>query len=334
MKNTQTEMGLISNLITDMTIQGATDAELARAVKHSMVVIDAEKHGLNYKQSYIDNGVAELKKKYQNSSRGGATTIISRAKSQAPVPERKEGYKIDPQTGKKIYTPTGNEYSNKKGEIVPKMQRSTKMAETDDAFTLVSKNGGTPIEKVYATHANKLKALGNQARKEMLITPPLEYSPTAFKTYAPQVQSLNAKLNVAQKNAPLERKAQLLANAIVKQKKQANPSMDKDSYKKEEQKALAEARARTGAGKQRIQITDLEWEAIQAGAISNNKLTSILKNSNLDDVKKLATPRTSLGISPAMLARAKAMIAAGYTQNEIASSLGVSKSSLNSALNS
>lgn len=333
MRNTQTEMGLISNLITDMTIQAASTAEIARAVKHSMVVIDAEKHGLNYKQSYVDNGIAELKKKYQNSSRGGATTIISRAKSQAVVDERSQTVKIDPQTGKKIYTPTGNQYLNAKGELVNKTQRSTKMAETDDAFTLVSKNGGTPIEKVYATHANKLKSLGNQARKELLATGPLEYSPTAFKTYAPQVQSLNAKLNVAQKNAPLERKAQLLANAIVKQKKQANPNMDKDSYKKEEQKALAEARARTGAGKQRIQITDLEWEAIQAGAISNNKLSSILRNANLDDVKKLATPRTSVGVSPAMLARAKSMLAAGYTQNEIASSLGISKSSLNSALN-
>ena len=44
MKNTQTEMGKISNLITDMTLKGATQDELARAVRHSMVVIDAEKH--------------------------------------------------------------------------------------------------------------------------------------------------------------------------------------------------------------------------------------------------------------------------------------------------
>ena len=64
MKNTQTEMGKISNLITDMTLKGATDSELARAVKHSMVVIDAEKHKLDYKQSEIDNGISALKKKY------------------------------------------------------------------------------------------------------------------------------------------------------------------------------------------------------------------------------------------------------------------------------
>lgn len=62
MKNTQTEMGKVSNLITDMTLKGATEDELARAVRHSMVVIDAEKHKLDYKQSEIDNGISSLKK--------------------------------------------------------------------------------------------------------------------------------------------------------------------------------------------------------------------------------------------------------------------------------
>ncbi|MEG2624412.1 MAG: helix-turn-helix domain-containing protein, partial [Clostridia bacterium] len=37
---TQREMGTISNLLTDMTLRGAVDEELVRAVKHSMVVID------------------------------------------------------------------------------------------------------------------------------------------------------------------------------------------------------------------------------------------------------------------------------------------------------
>lgn len=41
----QQEMGKVSNLITDMTIHGANTDELARAVRHSMVVIDSEKHG-------------------------------------------------------------------------------------------------------------------------------------------------------------------------------------------------------------------------------------------------------------------------------------------------
>ena len=53
----QQEMGKISNLITDMTIRGANSEELARAVRHSMVVIDSEKHELDFKQSEKDNGI-------------------------------------------------------------------------------------------------------------------------------------------------------------------------------------------------------------------------------------------------------------------------------------
>ena len=36
--NTQLEMGKVSNLITDMNIQGATPEEITRAARHSMVV--------------------------------------------------------------------------------------------------------------------------------------------------------------------------------------------------------------------------------------------------------------------------------------------------------
>ena len=78
MKKTDTEMGRISNLITDMTLLGADDHEIARAVKHSMVVIDAEKHKLDYKASEKDNNISALMKKYQGKARGGASTIVSR----------------------------------------------------------------------------------------------------------------------------------------------------------------------------------------------------------------------------------------------------------------
>lgn len=339
MRNTQTEMGMISNLITDMTIQGAVNSEIARAVKHSMVVIDAEKHKLDYKQSYLDNNIIELKRKYQGGARAGAETLISRASSEARVDKRKgrsaaEGGPIDKETGKLMFTPTGEEYVNAQGKTIRRTEKSTRMAETDDARTLMSKDGtGTLIESVYANHANKLKALANEARKEMVNTPKLEYSPSAFKTYSSEVQSLTAKLNVAKKNAPLERQAQLLANAAVKQKRLDNPGLTKDDLKKEERKSLALYRARTGAGKQSIEITPPEWEAIQAGAISNNRLKGILQNSNLDEIKKLATPRTQVGMSAALVARAKAMATSGYTQAEIASALGVSASSINTAIN-
>src|SRR5699024_5339429 len=86
---TQSEMGKILNLITDMTLAGASNAELARAVKHSMVVIDAAKHKLNYKQSEIDNNIAELRRTYQvkidkngKVRYGGASTLISAASGQ------------------------------------------------------------------------------------------------------------------------------------------------------------------------------------------------------------------------------------------------------------
>lgn len=319
-------MGDISNLITDMSIKGATESEIARAVRHSMVVIDAHKHGLNYKQSYIDNGIAALKEKYQGSARAGASTLISRASSDERIPAVKKEYKIDPKTGKKILTETGETYVDRKtGKTVLRTTKTTKMAATDDAFTLSS---GTPMETIYATHANKLKALANQARKEYVNTGTTPYSPTAKKTYSKEVSSLDAKLNVALKNAPLERQAQILANQVVKLKQEANPGMDKDDLKKVKTQALNEARNRTGAKKQQISITDREWEAIQAGAISNNKLTKILNNTDLDQIKQLATPRTKVSLSPAKEKRALSMLNTGYTYAEIADALGIPVSTI------
>lgn len=335
MANTQIQMGKISNLITDMTIKGATTGEIVRAVRHSMVVIDAEKHGLNWKQSEKDHGISELKQKYQESKTGGATTIISLAKSKAVIPDRKArpaalGGSIDPATGKKVFVNTNATYVDRNGKTVYKTITSTKMAEATDAFKLSS---GTPREALYADHANKLKALANLARKEAFNTKTIEYSPTAKVAYSAEVASLSAKLNLAIKNKPLERQAQLIANAVVRAKKEANPQMDSDTRKKIESQALAQARERTGAKKQRIVITDKEWEAIQSGAISNKRLTDILDNTDLDNVKKLATPRTATVMIPSKLARAQNMLAAGYTQAEIADALGVPTSTLNDALN-
>lgn len=329
----QTQMGVVSNLITDMTIKGANTQELARAVRHSMVVIDAEKHELNWKQSAIDNGIKQLQQKYQHDAKtgrtGGASTLISRASSDIRVPERKQGYRTDPLTGKKVYTQTDASFVNKEGKLVTKTTKSKKLAEAEDAYSLSS---GTPMEDVYAAHSNKLKSLANQARKASSQTKYTPYSPSARKVYDPQVKTLDAKLHVALKNAPLERRAQLVANAIVTQKRQANPDMDHAELKKVKAQALAVARARTGASKKRVEITDAEWEAIQAGAISTNKLNQILDNSDLDQVKQKATPREKLLMTNAKEQRALAMAAAGYTQAEIADALGVSLTTLKRSL--
>lgn len=347
----QREMGIISNLITDMTIKGATDDELARAVKHSMVVIDCVKHNLDYKQSYKDNGIQELKNKYQAKESGkpggGSSTIISLAKSEERVPERKLVYSTAKMTkeekaaydrGEVVYRPTGRTIKKKiNGEWVdtgkPALQKSTKMREAKDASILSS---GYAIEDVYVKHANTLKSLANQARAASRKTPRLEQSPSAKQTYAAEVESLKNKLVDAEKNRPVERQAQLIASASMKAKVAANPELkeDKDAYKKASNKALTMARTMTGAGKKAVEvkITDREWEAIQSGAISDSMLQRILNNTDMDAVKKRATPRASVGLSEAQIARARNMAARGLTQADIAEALGVSTSTVNKAL--
>jgi hypothetical protein len=337
-KRKQQEMGKISNLITDMTIRGAGPDDIVRAVKHSMVVIDAEKHDLDFARSSKDHGILQLKEKYQGGKKAGASTLISRAKSDIYIDQvkprpAKEGGPIDPKTGKKVFVPTGKTTVNKKGQTVTKQQRFDKLAIEDDAFKLVSKDGGTRIEHVYATHSNQLKSLANAARKEALVTKPIKVSDSAKRVYSNEVATLNAKLNLAKKNAPRERQAQLLANQVVSQKRQANPDMDSDDLKKVKNQALEEMRQRTGAKKDRIFITQKEWDAIQAGAISPSKLTDILNNADQETVKKLATPRTDKLMTSTKTARAEAMLAAGYTQAEVASHLGVSLTTLKDSLN-
>jgi len=330
----QVEMGVVSNLITDMTIRGANPSELARAVRHSMVVIDAEKHNLNYKQSAIDNNISQLKAKYQGGPRGGASTLISRATSEIRVADRKprsaaEGGPVDKATGKKIFTPTGETYIDRHGKLVVKKIVSQKLAETHDARSLSS---GTPIEKIYADHSNRVKALANKARKESVHTKATAYSPSAKAVYSNEVATLDSKLRLALRNSPLERQAQVLANAVVAAKRRATPEMEHAEVKRLKAQALAEARIRTGAKKQQIQITDSEWAAIQSGAISNNKLTQILNNADLDLVKRLATPKATVLMTAVKKNRAAALLSAGYTQAEVADALGVSLTTLKNTL--
>jgi DNA-binding CsgD family transcriptional regulator len=332
----QQEMGKITNLIADMSLRGATSDEMARAVRHSMVVIDSEKHNLDYRGSEKANGIKQLKEKYQKQHQpgtkgpGGASTLITRATSEKRVPERKlrrasRGGPVDPVTGKLVYEPTGATYVNKRGATKGRTTKTTKLADTDDAFTLSS---GHPMEAVYAEHSNKLKATANEARKEALHTQSTPMSKSAKATYAPQVESLNAKLNLARMNAPLERQAQSLANTAVSQKRQARPDLDPDHIKKIRNQELETARIRTGAKKNRIKIEDDEWAAIQAGAISNSKLKEILDNADLDRVRQLATPRVDKLMTSTKITRAKAMAASGATQAEIADALGVSLTTL------
>lgn len=379
MKNTGTQMGIVSNLITDMTLGGASQEELARAVKHSMVVIDAEKHKLDYKQSEIDNNIAALKKKYQrtvdadgNVHVGGASTILSRAKGETSVLKRQGTPKInikgedwyDPNKpeGSLIYkvaddvTYTYQKTNKRTGELTTvtknKTQKSTRMAETDDAYSLVSE-ARHPMEMVYADYANSMKALANKARKEMVSTGKIQYSSSAKTTYQAEVDSLMSKLNTALLNSPRERAAQRRANAEVDNAlntvketlRKSNPTAtDKEidrlarkeiDVKKASQQALTSNRKAVGSVSRRdrsIDITDREWEAIQAGAISENKLKQILNNTDADKLRQRATPRTTTTLSQAKINRIKAMSNSNYDLASIAKSLGVSPSTVSKYL--
>ena len=344
-RGTQTQMGIVSNLITDMTLAGANDTELAAAVRHSMVVIDAEKHHLNYKQSEIDNNIGALHKKYQGRTTGGASTILSRAKSEVSVDKRQGSARIN-QKGKEWYDPTKPEGSliykladdatyqvkkiNKRtGEVTletrVKKQKSTRMAETDDAYTLVSK-GRNPKELAYADYANTMKALANEARKELIATGKINHSTQAKSTYQKEYDSLMAKLNNAELNKTRERAAQRMANAEITSKIRAN-QLEKGDVKKASQQALTKYRNEVGSvarKKRNIEITDKEWEAIQAGASSESKLKRILNNTDADKLRERAMPSSTTKLSTARVNKIKSMSASNYTLNQIAEACGCS----------
>lgn len=335
----QIQMGVVSNLITDMTLKGADENELARAVRHSMVVIDAVKHKLDYKQSEKDNGIQELKEKYQASTDPvtgrttyGASTLLSRHKDTVEVPERQGSGRIDPDTGKVVYNTSGRTYVDKKtGQIKKATTSVSAVLNTPDVRSMSS---GTEQEEAYADYSNRMKALANTARKQYLATGNLKKNPSATQTYKEEVQSLQDKLETAARNAPKERRASVIANSVVKAQIDSNPDMTKDEIKKARQNAIEDARVQVGASGRgtKVNITDREWEAIQAGAISDSKLTQILRYADSDRVKELATPKNS-SITPARISRIKSMASAGFTAAEIADRLGISSSTVSKYLN-
>ena len=356
------QMGIVSNLITDMTLLDADPDEMVRAVKHSMVVIDAQKHELNYKLSEKENGIEALKQKYQKNPNkakgyGGTTTLVSKSKSEITIPERevvnaegKKSYTADPETGEWLYKDTGREYAklvkkngkpvldengNKVYEKSLATQKITQMAYAKDARDLIS-TYNTPQEKAYANYANKMKALANTARKEALALETPKADPEATKTYAKEVASLTAKLNVAKKNKPRERQAQLKTSVRVEQLLEQDPTLKdrKDKLRKEKSKILTQTRLEVGAGKQSVEITDREWEAIQARAISGTKLKEILDNADMEKVRKLATPKLTTTLPSAKVSRIKALSTSGNSIAEIAEIMGISTATVSKYLKS
>lgn len=334
--NTQLEMGKISNLITDMTLKQAPHEHMVRAVKHSMVVIDAEKHGLDWKESQRRNGIAALKQEYQGAANAGASTLISRRESVITIPHRQprrasRGGPINPITGRKEFEPTNRTRLNKEGVRVPKEMRVRKIDEATDVHALSS---GTPMEHIYAEHANRLKNLANEARLSQFNTPRLKRSASASKVYEKEVSSLNSKLALVISNRPRERDAQALAELWIKAKFADNPNLDEKAKKKIRSSELIKARNRVGAKRLDIKITKDEWNAIQAGAISENKLVQILDKADMSIVRKHATPKQERLMTPTQTSRAKALLRSGSTRAEVARVLGVSLSTLDAATHS
>ena len=235
-------------------------------------------------------------------------------------------YILDEKTGKKIKTsakPVGYEEKETKRQT-----KTTKMADAADAMELVS-DARHPIELAYANYANQLKALANTARKESISTKPIPYDKSAKEAYAEEVESLKRKLTIAQQNAPRERQAQIAAAVIYKGKKQDNPNMTAEEEKKVKAQALAEQRVRYGAKKERINITDKEWEAIQAGAIHTLMLRDILNNTDADALCEKAMPNNFKNtVNTFKEQRIKDLANSGYTQDEIARIVGLSASTV------
>lgn len=343
-QQTQREMGIVSNLITDMTLRGAPESDIVKAVKHSMVVIDAAKHKLDYKKSEQDNDIATLKERWQprydfegnKIGSGGASTLLSRRKQEVQVPERRGSARINKETGEYEYKESGRTYINSKGQRVKAMQNVPLISTVDDMRKLSS---GTPQENAYADYGNTMKALARKARKEAANTPPLKYSATANKVYKTEVNDLLSSLSIAERNAPKERRAQAIANSVVKAKIQDNPELGDKANKKELEKvrsaAIDDARASVGASGRntRIHITDKQWQAIQSGAISDTRLRRILRYTDEDELKALAMPKTNKGLSTAQQNKMKRMKTSGYTIAEIADALGVSTGTVSKYIN-
>lgn len=438
MNNTQTQMGKVSNLITDMTIRGADDKEIADVVKHSMTVIDAEKHHLDYRSSEMNSKISTYKRTYQKKLKdgeetfGGASTLISKAKGkdyrvktqgQPKVnakykpngeknpdydPSRPEGALIFKESDQSRYIKVWDETAytiNKKGEkkygkwvdaydqtpkkikgyknpeafnndpekMIDKLKKgsyeyikgqafdsngkriidiqgkktvvknerykieirkddTTKMEKVDDARSLIS-TSNTRQEQLYAEFANDMKDLANKARLISYNTKDRDFNKSASITYKKEVDSLKQKLLISEKASPREKQAVVLASSRIEAKFAANDDLTKEEKRKIRQRELTQARAEVGAKRVTIEVTDREWEAIQAGAVRTTTLRSILNHMDSDAVKERAMPRAKNEIPPTVLAQIKRMYSNGYTAAQIQDALGVSTSMIYSIVN-
>ena len=351
----QTQMGEVTNLITDMTVAGAPTSDIAKAVRHSMVVIDAQKHKLDYKQSATDNDIVNLKYKYQGKTATGrakgASTILSQAGSSKWINEQKEvtdkskmtpeelewfnaGGKVFQDTGKtKTKTKVYKDGTSKSFEVFKQVQKD-KMYTVKDARDLV-RDKDNEKEMAYANYANDMKKIAMQARKEAREIKPQKVNVSARETYQNEIKDLDFKLKRAQITDPLERKARTYSMKVSNDIIRSNPGVY-DSYESKQRlrdQQLTKARSLFGSKKHRVEITDREWEAIQSNALSTAKVKEIIKNADLEEVKKRAMPHKSHELTPAEISLMRSMASSGmYSNAEIADRLQISPSTVSKKL--
>nr|DAR66448.1 MAG TPA: RNA dependent RNA polymerase [Caudoviricetes sp.] len=350
----QTMMGVVSNLITDMTLKGAPTNEIARAVKHSMVVIDAYKHKLNYKRSAEENGIDALMKRYM--------THVDRVKygelERYNPKTRKIDRVIDPAALKKDSTPN-KEYTSASTIL----SRHSKTVITDGYQTKVpdlnSKSGGTKmvwrnkketyvinmlkdantlldvkatkIEHHYADYINELKAYKKQIDKEAAGIKMPTRDPKAAKIYSEEVLSMKDKVNKVKVNRIKERQAQRMANVAAKAelaRRSEDEVLKKDEISRIKQQALNKARDMVGARRTPVNITDDEWDAVQSNAVSGTLLKELVSFMDDKQLKELATPRPNKVMTDARKRKALALLNNGYTISQVADALGVSPSTI------
>lgn len=350
----QTLMGVVSNLITDMTLQGAPSNEIARAVKHSMVVIDAEKHKLNYKRSAEENGIDALMKRYMThvdkvkygdlerynpktrrvdkvidpdklkkdltpgKEYTSASTIISRHKQSVIT----DGYQVEVPDPKSKSGGTKMVWRNKKETYLVNMVK--------DANVFLGPNA-TKTEHHYADYINELKAFKNKVDSEMSGIKMSARDPKAAKIYAEEVLSMKDKVNQVKINRIKERQAQRMAEVSSKAeiaRRSEDEVLKKDEISRIKQQALNKARSMVGAERTPVTITDDEWDAVQSNAVSGTLLKELVSFMDDSQLKSLATPRANKQMTDARKSKAKALLANGYTIAQVAEALGVSSSTI------
>ena len=330
-------------------------SEIARAVKHSMVVIDAEKHKLNYKRSAEENGIDALMKRYMthvdrvkygelerwnpktrkmdrvidpeklkkdlnpDAKYTSASTIISRHKQTVIT----DGYQVEvPDYKSKKDGATKMVWRNKKETYVINMLK--------DANVLLGPNA-TKTEHHYADYVNDLKAFKNKVDDEMANIKMPARDPKAAKIYASEVLSMKEKVDQVKVNRIKERQAQRMAEVTSKAeiaRRSEDEVLKKDDISRIKQQALNKARSMVGAGRNPVKITDDEWDAVQANAVSGTLLKELVSFMDDAQLKTLATPRENKVMTDSRKAKAKALLANGYTISQVAEAMGVSPSTI------